>query len=607
MKKILTLLLALSFSSVFGQTLAVRGILQDSLAKSEIFKAQISLSPNNATEIFTGPYTLKFTAQKSGDSLYDIATELFGLGPTFHNTTYNLKIAIGDSLPVPAQPVKDGQTIIYTIALLSDSSSIETTEPAFDDTTSWGSSISVHYQTHWLKGSYADFLWNLKMGYLENVYDRYRSSFKLSMFEKIDYYFHPNPQTTVYLNPQTNYAIQPGKRRIDLVFGHDIDVATPRLAAELLLYSQWGYGPRWMVTGFSGYYEDNFLRMRELADIFPPAQLARKFADESWVNSDTGRIVTGAFCRWLADSQIFSKFMDLYRQSTELNFQTKYEKIYGATFDKAAEEFLKFANSYKPKEVELEYYASEYLGRGYYEQADEYFREGLKIEEKRQVSFKQSLALCDYWLGEYKAACDVLGPDTSVLNCDKDIFRINVQVANGSFDPPTAFKPLAKIQCAEAIEALSMYYLDHDLADSAAAILEGTKPNDRNTIDYFLAWGYLKVIQGQNADSTLAMAAAIALGQAQTQPNEPVNYLSAGQAFLLMKKYDRAKENLDIANFLEKRPYFQGCILLELGKLADLQSQRDQAIDYYNLVLEIKSGAYQKSLAKLYLKKKYDL
>jgi tetratricopeptide (TPR) repeat protein len=114
-------------------------------------------------------------------------------------------------------------------------------------------------------------------------------------------------------------------------------------------------------------------------------------------------------------------------------------------------------------------------------------------------------------------------------------------------------------------------------------------------------------VNGQRADSTLAMAAAIALGQAQTQPNEPVNYLSAGQAFLLMKKYEKAKENLDISNFLEKRPYFQGCTLLELGKLADLQGQRDQAKEYYQQILEIKSGAYQKSLAKQYLKKKYEL
>ena len=114
-------------------------------------------------------------------------------------------------------------------------------------------------------------------------------------------------------------------------------------------------------------------------------------------------------------------------------------------------------------------------------------------------------------------------------------------------------------------------------------------------------------MEGERADSMLAMAAAIALNRAQVVPHDPANYLVAGQAFSLMGNFNRARENLETSFFLENRPYFLGHILLELGKLADLKGERDSACGYYNEVLTIGSGAYQKSLAKRYLEKKYDI
>ncbi len=609
MKKALILFLVIFVPSAFGQTLHIglSGVLQHSATKNEIFRSQFLFPADQSLEIFTGPYTIRFSAEKMAQGGYNITAEFFGLGPDYHNAIYNLEIPMADSIPVLPLPVKDGDSIKYTVALLDDTSSISTAEPLTSDTTAWGTSVTIHYQTHWLKGSYADFLWNVKMGYLEDVYNRYRSSFKLSEFDKIDYYLHPTPQTAAYLNPKTDYAIQPKARRIDLVFGADIDVASPRLAAELLLYRMWGYAPRWMVTGFAGYYDDNFLQMRKLADSFKPSELAAKFADESWVDSDTGRIVTGAFSRWLADSRIFSKFMELYRQSTALNFQSKFRDIYNESFERAAAKFLEFAKSYKPKEDELEYYASEYMGHGNYKRARDYLLEACKMPDSESKPWHQ-LILSEYWLGDYKSAAGIK-PDSSAFNCDEAILKMNISMADGIFDPLTTYKthPEEILRCGQAIMVLSMHYLDRGDIESAQKAMDRIYENDKNSIEYFIALGRLKVMQGRPADSILTMAAAIALNRAQTQPQEPVNYYLAGQAFLLMNNYDKAKENLDISNFLENRPYFRGLTLLELGKLADLQGQRDEAKDYYQKVLNIKAGAYEKSLAEKYLKEKYEL
>ncbi|HBY99841.1 MAG TPA: hypothetical protein DEO84_00845, partial [candidate division Zixibacteria bacterium] len=396
---ILTILLLIPSSLTFGQALHIQisGVLRNSITKTEIYRSNLLLPAGQSTEIFTGPYTIKLSAQKTPEAGYDISAELFGLGPDFHIATYNLKIPMADSFPIPFQPVKGADSIRYMITLLDDTLKIFIDKEPFDDTTAWGMSESIHYRTHWLKGSYADYLWNLKMGYLENVYDRYRSSFQLSSSEKIECFFHPDPRTSIFIDPRLGYTIQPRKWRVDLVFGRDTDVATPRPAAELMLYRRWGYGPRWMVTGMAGYYEDNFLKMRKLIPEFKPSKLAAKLANEYWVDTDTGRVVAGAFSRWIADKEIFSKFMELYKQSTALNFTTEFAKIYGYSFDKAAVEFLDFIKSYKPKEAELEYYASEYLARGDYQQARDYFEEAAHIPNGNP-KFGNQLILCEYWL-----------------------------------------------------------------------------------------------------------------------------------------------------------------------------------------------------------------
>jgi tetratricopeptide (TPR) repeat protein len=599
------LLLITPISASFGQALNIQinGVLRDSITKTEIYRSNLLLPPDQSIEIFTGPYTIKLSAQKMPEDGYNISAELFGLGPDFHIAAYNLKIPVADSFPIPLQPVKGCDSIRYMISLLDDTSKVFVDAEPLDDTTAWGMSESIHYRTHWLKGSYADYLWNLKMGYLENVYDRYRSSFQLSSSDKIECFFHPDSRTSIYLDPRLGYTIQPRKWRVDLIFGRDTDVATPRPAAELLLYRHWGYGPRWMATGIAGYYEDNFLKMRKLASSFKPSKLAAKLANEFWVDTDTGRVVAGAFSRWLADKEIFSKFMELYKQSTSLNYTTEFGKIYGRSFENATAEFLDFIKSYQPKEVELEYYASEYLARGDYEQAIEYFREATQVPNGNP-KFGNQLILSEYWFGDYNSASRDIGPDSLSPNCTSDILRMNLQVASGKSDP-LLYK--THPTCSQAVEALTNYYLDQGQIDSANAIIHNIRDADKSSADYYLTLGRLRVTQGLHADTSLAMAAAVALGQAQSQPQEPVNYYMAGQAFLLMRKYGQAKQNLDLSNFLEKRPYFRGCTLLELGKLADLQSNRDEATGFYYDVLAIKAGAYQKSLAKKYLENRYEL
>jgi tetratricopeptide (TPR) repeat protein len=620
MKNIITtvIILFLFISSAFSETLRIdiKGQLKGS-SNLVIFHGQLLLTVGQShqdsipasREIFTGPYTLKFTATKSTPGHYDLTVSASSLGPDYHNEDFKLPLLLHDPMIIPPLPVKNNLQILYTLVLLDDTTKIVPSEPDPDDTTKWGISETIHYRTHWLKNSLADFMWNVKIGYLEEIYNQYRASFDLSSSEKIDLYLHPEATNSTYLNPATFYAIQPRVRRIDLVYGHRIDAADPRPGAELQIYRMWGYGPRWMVTGFAGYYFDNDLRVKNYIDKLSAKEVAAFFADESRIDSDTGREVAGAFVHWLTGTQSIVKFTSLYRQSTSLDYARNFNRIYGENFDKALEDFIDHIKKFKPGVAELSYYASIYLAQGYYGQAAKDYKELLKSKDSDNNQFRQSLGMCQFWAGDYNAAEETFNylspggdrPDDNdymlaIVSMAKDdtsyYSRRNLQqIIKKDY-------PLAKMDWASIL-------LDRGKIDSARVILENVSDKDRDLSHYYLIVGRLRTMTGLGADSILNMVASNALSSAANAPQDPSFYLTAGRALMLLGKYDQAKENLETSNFLERRPYFIGQTLLELGRLMDLQGKRNEAKSYYKSIIEMNAGAYEKSLAKKYLENKY--
>ena len=599
----LILVLAL-FTTVHSQTLRidVAGELKDDSTKSKLqfFKTQAILTADKPLEIFCGPQTIKLSMDDPESGKYAINAEIFGLGPEYFNAEYKVNLALSDTIPLPPIPVRGTISALYKIAIIDDTTQIQSSEPANDDTTAWGVSESIHYRTHWLRGSFADYNWNIWMSYLELVYDRYRYSYSLSSSEKIDIYFHPESEMASQTNPPGYFAIFPRNMRIDAVFGHDINSITPQPAAELLIYRLWGYGPRWMNIGFSRYYSDDHLQMRYIARNIKADRLAKLLSNSQWLEGDTSQVIVSSFCRYLADTYPIAKFMELYRDATDIDFVSRFAKVYKIEFSEAISEFLEFSKKYVPQKDELEYYASIYMRQGEYAKAAEYLK-----EDKRHID----LSLCLFWLGDYGGAAHEMGvADKSSDDCPQNVGLANYRLAAGEYllqsnldknKPLCFFRSLIR-DCKQASVQLGTMCLDDGKIADADSTLKSVKDNDINSPDYFIEAGRLRLYRGEDADSLLKIAAAFALDQISSQPQEPISYLYAGQAFMYLGDYNRAEENLNTALFLEKRPYYTGCILLELGRLMDLQGRRDDALDFYNQSESIKAGAYQKYLAKKY-------
>jgi tetratricopeptide (TPR) repeat protein len=588
-----------------AMTVEIKGTIGDASFSAdgiEIFHDKLVLPEGEPREIFTGPYTIQLKAEKEESASYKLSAAFFGLGPDFHIEDHSIVSDVGKSISLLPLPVKERTHVKYSFTILDDTATLDKSEPPQDDTTSWGISESVHYKTYWIKGSLADYRWNILIGYLEKVYDGFRNSFSISSFEKIEYILHPEPSNAVYMNPVQSCGIQPRKRRIDVVYSHGVDGVTPRSAAELLIYELWGYGPRWMVTGFSGYYFDNFLQLRKFAGKLSVEKLSSLLANEAWVTSDTGLIVTGAFSRWLIDNYKIGHFQELYKNSTSTDFKSKFEEIYEQDFDETLGKFLEFAGAYKPQSGELEYYEDIFFDLGKYEMAERYLIEA--HEGKRALNWDRSrkLALCRLWLGDYEKEVSFPPNPFSGPGCAEKTIRANSAMA---VTPNLPRDSGLDLNCPDLMLIAASYQMDKGDIVEASRIIAAIGDKMNSLPDYYVESGRLNLLAGKPADSLLSIAAALALNRARVVPHDPANYLVAGQAFMLMGDFPRAEENLRTSHFLETRPYFLGQVLLELGKLQDLKGERKAAREYYDEVLSIKAGAYQKMLAKKFLENKY--
>ncbi|MEE9555201.1 MAG: tetratricopeptide repeat protein [candidate division Zixibacteria bacterium] len=617
MKNIIIVLIAvISLNAAFASD-AIRFEIKSTLLSensggtSRDFQGELLIPQKGKRKIFIAPYTLTINSNIISPGKYNIEIELIGLGPTFHNYSHNFELAVSEKILIPSLPAKNDLLVSYSLTLTDDTSAFKGYATVTEKSPEWGTSTSIHYLTRWMKGSYADFTWNTRLSYLENVYNQYRYSYKLSMFDKIDVTFHPEPTDAVYLDPSRHYAIYPNSKKIDLVFGHDIDAASPAPAAELLIYSLWGYGPRWMVTGLAHLYEDNNLLLRDFAHKLDPSIIKRNFSSGTWVDSDTGTVFCGGFVNWLLTTGSLSDFKNLYKKSTPLDFENRFEKIYDRNFTTAIEDFIEYSKSYIPKEGEQLYFASIYLRQGDFTSARDLFKELVSEKEIKEENLV-NLAACQHWTGDFDAAVETY--DTVMKNYPENprymMLSADVRMAKGDFDKAVELyeNAFSKHGFGNAGLRLMTILIDDGRIDSARVIFDKLGTDISGRLDYSIEQARLMIAESvDDLDSLLVRIANRALAATAKASDDPRGYLAAGKALALSGRFDQAVLNLETAHFLERKSSFLGLPLLELGKAADLSEKRDEALEYYRKASESGGGKYIEKLCQKYIKSGYRL
>jgi tetratricopeptide (TPR) repeat protein len=74
-----------------------------------------------------------------------------------------------------------------------------------------------------------------------------------------------------------------------------------------------------------------------------------------------------------------------------------------------------------------------------------------------------------------------------------------------------------------------------------------------------------------------------------------------GEAYVGLGQPDTAMIYLDVAEFLEYRPYYVGRVLVAMGNAYDLLGMRDFAVPLYRRVLDTTTSYPARKAAKRYL------
>ena len=171
MKKTLFVLLVifLLINTAIGKTLRIElnAELRSGDQRTGIFDAQLSIPEGETIEIFTGAYTLELSLKGIHSPRYEFHSNYFGLAPNYNLFESNFDITSGEKSMVSSLPVKNGSYVEYTVTLLDDTTEIEQPKFPLGDTTYWREAETVHYKTHWVKGSLFDYKWGNVMRHLE--------------------------------------------------------------------------------------------------------------------------------------------------------------------------------------------------------------------------------------------------------------------------------------------------------------------------------------------------------------------------------------------------------------------------------------------------------
>ena len=125
---------------------------------------------------------------------------------------------------------------------------------------------SIHFHARILRDSYTDYKWQARQGYLENYFDNFRKSQKVTRIGKLNLYVFPSGNYTGGIDIQSGIGFDIPHGACYLVYGEHFDSALPENIERFIIYENWGYSARALAVGFSRYYLDDDYQAKKVLD-----------------------------------------------------------------------------------------------------------------------------------------------------------------------------------------------------------------------------------------------------------------------------------------------------------------------------------------------------
>jgi len=483
---------------------------------------------------------------------------------------------------------------------------------------SWPSDPSAFFEFYFVRNSLADAHWNVLRDFLEREYKVVHKVFDLEFPGRIHFYFCPC--SIEYLDFERGFglAIDPARLAGYAVYHKGANSVDPQITNLLKFYRWWGFAPRFLVWGVSGY--------TDFSDYY-----ARKYLDENRLVPFNKLLVSGefrsvdplvayfesaSFVHFLIDSIGVASFHELYDKSTDLSIKPAFLSVTGRTIKQWEQMWRNYIAAREFRYPELVFHAhraqailrqSEYL---------EYLELAVAdLKDTVSESLTQELAAAYYTVGRYgdahtwyKNLVDI-DPD----NAQYRQYCGNITAVLGRLDEAWEyFEEAVRLDTAYAAPFLSMGDIMElrGRPDSAVALWNiGLDRGESIPMYTELLIRLARYDRHQHRRvkslDRMTMARNATARLLNQYPDHPRYLLRMADVLTEMLQPDSALMYYETAEFFEERPYYLANIYLGIGKAYDLARNREKAVEYYEKVFDVNAGYGTRRNAEKYINQIY--
>ncbi|MCP4566953.1 MAG: tetratricopeptide repeat protein [FCB group bacterium] len=575
-----------------------------------IEKKQVQLVEGLKTNAFIVNFTIDITTVYNDSGYFDCEFSVFTLGPQTQNFFKSFQSQPGGIYFLENVRGKNGAVYRVGISPISVDST-EAGEQACDfdyrQDGVWNFDPSAHFDFYFVPKSLADARWNMLRDFMEINFKDFKELFQLSFPGKSNCFFSPCMLPEVIWDKRMGFAIDPPRANCFVLYTHENNTVDPVPAYLVRLYRYLGYAPPLLAEGMAAYFEfpHYYAHSLKQTDELPTLSMMLKTVDYNSLPGLNGISAASSFVKYLIDTKGYYRFSKLYRAATDLNLEEQFKAIYEVEMEELEAEWHTLLDTINFSYGNFVYFyeRERFIQRDY---GMDLFMEELI---PRLTTFKDSTYVISengwnlYMAGDYEPARQSYETllQLSPNNSNYLIIYGNLLLIDGQYDSSRVMYNrllLADTTVKTALYKIGESYYWQNEIDSADKYLSLDMSEDRSQLSRSssaILLGELALADHDTASAIGYYNQAVALMDQvyNMGKSRPAYLLRLGQAHFGLALCGEsttasARSFFESALYFEVHPtrvIFVTRILRELGRLADFDGRRDEAIEYYQRTL----------------------
>ena len=467
-----------------------------------------------------------------------------------------------------------------------------------------------------LKNSMGDFNFSGVKSLLEHTYRQFQAATRFTLPGKYNIYLCPCQLPSVIWDDRFATAIDPTRSTAWGVHTIALNTVDPFIVNQLALLRNWGYAPAVLSEGLANYESLAEFEMKRLITEGRQVPLDSLLVTRYYYQADpvVADRSAATLVAYLVARGGLDTFSRLYHKADDLNLKTSLEKTYEMSLAEIEREWLTWVDTITvtPRQLIERSEIAETMFN--YPLMREFVLGMAAMAQTRldSLRFLTLLKRAHFYCGDYYDAIEAQATLSLIDSANHShLFTLGTyRMMAGYYDE--AYSDLTEALANDSTSGLIRFNLalyHANTGDTAAAmdlltelieLQSGQGPTAESRIILADLYRATATADPDRISKLLDEAIALLRPSLGLNPSAAALHLWLGMAHVVAGRYEEARGYLETALFLESRPFYAGLVHLWLGKLSDVEGDRNIALEHYQAVLGGASADYHQREARRY-------